>query len=221
MTERTQDRLFAACGIASVVIGLAGAGIATAGGKTHNLTISSTAAQIAHALAKPAGTLVWAGAYMELLSVGAFLAFAVWACAKLGGGLLGAIARATATSYATLTVASLGITGAIAHSAGHGIGVQLGSALVAVNEALYVTTWFMAVFFLLAAGPLALTSSRRALGWSAIGIALATLFATAVSLQNFGQLSVMLWFAWIVYASIALARPERARAGAVAVAQSA
>jgi hypothetical protein len=218
MKGRMQDRLFAACGIGSVVLELAGAGIATSGGRTHNLTASSTAAQIAHALAKPAGTAVWVGAYLELLSFGAFLAFAVWVCARLGGGLLGAIGRAAGTSYATLGVASLGVMNAIAYRAGHGLNVQLGRALVTVNEALYVGTWFLSTFFLLAAGALALTSRRRALGWSAIGLALITLVATAVSLGNLGQLSVLLWFAWIVYASIALARGERARAAEVAVA---
>src|SRR6476646_1170636 len=106
MIGRLQDRLFAACGIASVVLELAGFGIATAGGRTHNLTISSSAAQIAHALAKPSGNLVWVGAFLELLSFGAFLAFAVWACAKLGGGLLGTLGCAAGTSYATLGVAS-------------------------------------------------------------------------------------------------------------------
>ena len=45
---------------------------------------------------------MWVGAYLELLSVGAFLAFAVWACVKLGGGLLGAIGHAAAAGYATL-----------------------------------------------------------------------------------------------------------------------
>ena len=84
MNERTHDRLFAGCGIAFVVLDLVGAIIATVGGKTHNLTISSTPTKIAHAVAKPAGTAVWIGAYLELLSVGAFLAFAVWACVKLG-----------------------------------------------------------------------------------------------------------------------------------------
>jgi hypothetical protein len=218
MNERMHDRLFAACGIASVVLQLAGSGLATVGGRTHNLTAASTAAQIAHALAKPAGTAVWVGAYVELLSFGAFLAFAVWACAKLGGGLLGAIARAAGTSYATLGVASLGVMNAIAYRAGHGLSVQLGSALVTVNEALYIGTWFLSTFFLLAAGALALTSSRRALGWSAIGIALVTLVATAVSFDNLGQLSVLLWFAWIVWASITLVRGERVRAAQVAVA---
>jgi len=169
MNERTHDRLFAGCGIAFVVLTLVGAGIATVGGKTHNLTISSTSTQIAHAIAKPAGTAVWIGAYLEFLSVGAFLAFAVWACIKLGGGLLGAIARASATGYATAIVASLAILAALAHRAGHGIGVQLATTLVTLNEALYVGTWFLSVFFLLAAGALALSGTRRVLGWSAIG----------------------------------------------------
>jgi hypothetical protein len=221
MIGRTQDRLFAICGIGFVALELAGAGIATAGGRTHTLTISSTAAQIAHAIAKPSGTLVWVGAYLELLSLGAFLAFAIWACAKLGGGVLGAIGRAAGTSYATLSVASLGIADAIAYRAGHGLGVQLGGTLVTVNEALYVGTWFLSVFFLLATGALALTSGRPALGWSAVGIALITLIATAVSVENLGQFSVLLWLAWIVCASIALARGERAPARTVAVAQRA
>src|SRR6266566_4057722 len=221
MNERALDRLFAGCGIAFVVLTLVGAGIATVGGKTHNLTISSTPTQIAHAVAKPAGTAVWIGAYLELLSVGAFLAFAVWACVKLGGGLLGAIARTAATGYAAVTIASLAVMAAIAYRAGHGMGVQLATALVTLNEALYVCTWFLSVFFLLAAGALALSGMRRALGWSAIVVATITLIGTAVSLENLGQLSSLLWLAWIVYASIALARGKRAPAGAVAVPQRA
>ncbi len=221
MNERTHDRLFAGCGIAFVVLTLVGSGIATVGGKTHNLTISSTQTQIAHAIAKPAGTAVWIGAYLELLSIGAFLAFAVWACAKLGGGLLGAIGRAAATGYATATIASLGVMAAIAYRAGHGMGTQLATTLVTLNEALYVGTWFLTVFFLLAAGALSLTRMRRALGWSAIGVALLTLIGAAVSVENVGQFSVMLWFAWIVYASIAIARDKPAPATAVAVAHGA
>jgi len=221
MNERTQDRLFAGCGIAFVVLDLVGAIIAMAAGKTHDLTISSTPAQVAHAMASPASTAVWIGSYLEFLSVGAFLAFAVWACAKLGGGLLGAIARTAATGYATVTIASLGVMAATAYRAGHGMGVQLAATLVTLNEALYVGTWFLTVFFLLAAGALSLTRMRRALGWSAIGVAALTLIGTAVSLENLGQMSGMLWFAWIVYASVAIARGKPAPAGAVAVAHSA
>jgi hypothetical protein len=218
MNERTQDRLFAASGIASVLVMLAGVAIGATGGREF-ATISSTPAQIAYALAKPAGPAVWVGAYLELLSFGCFLAFAVWACAKLGGGLLGAIGRATATSYATVSIVALAVGDAIEYRAGHGVGVQLGSALITVNEALFVGTWFLAVFFLLAVGPLALMSDRRGLGWSAIGTAATILVLTAVSLDNLGQLSNVLWLIWIVGASIALGRGERAPRGSVAVAQ--
>jgi hypothetical protein len=221
MNERKHDLLFAACGIAFVVLDLLGAIIAMAGGKTHDLTISSTQTDIANAVAKPVGTAVWIGGYLEFLSVGAFIAFAVWACVKLGGGLLGAVARAAATGYAAVTIASLAIMAALAYRAGHGIGVPLAKTLVTVNEALYVSTWFLAAFFLLAAGALALSAARRALGWSAIAVAVLTLIATAISVENVGQFSVMLWFAWIVFASIAIARGERAPARTVAVPQNA
>jgi hypothetical protein len=221
MNERKHDLLFAACGIAFVVLDLLGAIIAMVGGKTHDLTISSTQTDIANAVAKPADTAVWIGGYLEFLSVGAFIAFAVWACVKLGGGLLGAVARAAATGYAAVTIASLAIMAALAYQAGRGIGVQPATALVTVNEALFVGTWFLAVFFLLAVGALALSAARRALGWSAIGIAVLTLVATAISVENIGQFSVMLWFAWIVFASVAIARGKRAPARTVAVAQSA
>jgi hypothetical protein len=220
MNEHPQDRLFAACGIASVALMLAGVGVGATGGREF-ATISSTPAHIAHVLAKPAGTAVWIGAYIELLSFGCFLAFAVWACAKLGDGLLGAIARAAATGYATLSIASLGVMDALEYRAGHGIGLQLGSALITINEALFVGTWFLSVFFLLAVGPLALTSGRRTLGWGAIATALITLVLTAVSVDNLGQMANLLWLIWIIWASMTLARGRRAPAGAVAVAQHA
>ena len=214
MIGRTYDRLFAACGIAFVALELGGVAI---GGKTHHLTVSSSASQVARALAKPAGTLSWVGGYMELLSFGFFLAFAVWACSKLGGGLLGQIAHGAAVSYATLSVASLAVIDAISYRAGHGLDVQLGRTLVSVNEALYVGTWFMIAFFLIAAGAAALGSERRGLGWSAICIALFTLLGTAVSVTGIGQFGILLFFIWTVWASISLTHQTHVvRAAAVA-----
>jgi hypothetical protein len=218
MIARTHDRLFAACGIASVALELVGAAL---GSKAHHLTVSSSATQVAQTLASPASTLSWVGGYLELLSVGFFLAFAVWASSKLGGGLLGQIARAAGTSYATLSVVSLGVIDGMSYRAGHGMGLQLGRALVSVNEALFVGSWFLAAFFLIAAGASALGSARRGLGWSAIGIALFTLIATAVSVTGVGQFGILLFFIWIVWASISLGRGTRVAAGAAAVAQHA
>ncbi|HEV8250481.1 MAG TPA: hypothetical protein VGQ15_10955 [Gaiellaceae bacterium] len=221
MNERIQDRLFAGFGLVSVALMLAAVAIGSTGGDTRTLTISSTPEQVAHALAKPAGSAAWIGAYIELLSFGCFLAFAIWACAKLGGGLLGQIAAAAATSYTTVSIASLAVMDALTYRAGKGMSVQLGSTIVTLNEALYVCTWFLAVFFLLAAGPLALSAGRRALGGSAFAIAAIMLVTTASSLDNIGQMAFMLWLAWIVFASLTLARARRVSAEAVALAQHA
>jgi hypothetical protein len=222
MNERIQDRLFAGFGLVSVALMLAAVAIGSTGGDTRTLTISSTPEQVAHALAKPAGSAAWIGAYIELLSFGCFLAFAIWACAKLGGGLLGQIAAAAATSYTTVSIASLAVMDALTYRAGKGMSVQLGSTIVTLNEALYVCTWFLAVFFLLAAGPLALSAGRRALGGSAFAIAAIMLVTTASSLDNIGQMAFMLWLAWIVFASLTLARAKkRVSAEAVALGQHA
>lgn len=107
---------------------------------------------------------------------------------------------------------------ALAYRSGKGIGVRLSSTLVTVNEALYVCSWFVAVFFLLAVAPLALAAGRRALDRSAIAIAVIQLVTTAASVDDLGQLSFTLWFLWIVFASIALARGKQARARATTVA---
>jgi len=58
-------------------------------------------------------------------------------------------------------------------------------------------------------------------GWSAIGVATLTLIGAAAAVDSVGQFTVMLWFAWIVYASIAIVRSKPAPARAMAVAQSA
>ena len=109
---------------------------------------------------------------------------------------------------------------AIAYRSGKGMGVQLGSALVTVNEALYVCTWFLTAFFLLAAGSLAFAAGRRALGRSAIAIAAIQLVTTAASVDNLGQMSFFLWLVWIVYASVTLGLGRRARATSPAIAQA-
>jgi hypothetical protein len=217
MNERRQDRLFAACGIASAVLVHVGLFVGLASGQAF-VNLGSSPAKVAHELAKPAGTGVWVGAYLGLLGFGAFLAFAVWATAKLGGGLLGATARTAATAYASVSIAALCVFDAVEFRAGHGMGTQLATALTNINEALYVGSWFLSAIFLLAVGALALTSARRVLGWSAIAIALLSLAAAAAPTNSLAENAVLLWFIWIVFASISLARSERTPLEAAAVA---
>jgi hypothetical protein len=209
MTARLHDRLFAACGILFVVLELGGAFIAMGTGKTHSLTISSTTSDIASAIAHPVGTGTWVGAYMEIVSVCFFLAFAVWLTEKLGGGLLGSVARMAATANAAAGVVCLGIGDAISYEAGRGMTVPVARTLVTVNEAAYVCTWFVVAGFLAAVGILALRAGRRIIGWSALGIVVLTLVLTPLSLDNLGQLTQMLWLFWTVGVSIALARVPR------------
>jgi len=155
MDERTQNRIFAALGVGSVVLNLGGLAISTAAGQSVT-TIGSTPAHIAHALAQTAGTGVWVGAYLGVLSVGCFLAFAAWACARLGGGLLAQIARGGAVAYVSVTLASFAVVDTVLYRGGKGMSLDLGTALTTLEEALYVCSWFCAAFFLLAAGALAL-----------------------------------------------------------------
>jgi hypothetical protein len=217
MNQHTENRCFAACGIASAVLVHVGMFVGLASGQAF-VNLASSPEQVAHELVKPAATGVWVGAYLGLLGMCAFLPFAVWATAKLGGGLLGALARIAASAYASVSIAALCVFDAVEFRAGHGIGAQLGAALTNINEALYVGSWFLSAVFLLAAGALALTAARRALGWSAIVLALLTLAAAAAPTNGLAEDTVLLWFAWIVWASISLARREAALTPAVAVA---
>jgi hypothetical protein len=214
MKERTQDLLFGACGIASAVLVHLGLFVGLASGQAF-VNLGSSPTKVAHELAKPAGTGVWVGAYLGLLGFGVFLAFAVWATARLGGGVLGAIARSAAAAYASVSIAALCVFDAVEFRAGHGMGTQLATALTNINEALYVGSWFLTAFFLLPAGALALQSGRRALGWGAIAIALLSLAAAAAPANSLAENAVLLWFIWIIWASISLARGEREPAGAV------
>jgi hypothetical protein len=217
MNARLHNRLFAACGIAFVALELGGTFLAMATGKTHDHTVTTSTAKLAAAIARPVGNGVWAGAYMELLSIGFFLAFAVWAAEKLGGGLLGSVTRAAAYANAGAGVAALAVMNTISYQAGHGISLGTARTLTVLSESIYVSTWFLTAAFLTAAGILAVRAGRRALGWSAMAIVAYTLVLTPLSVDNAGQFSQLFWLAWVVCASVALARsPRRVPAPAIA-----
>ncbi len=212
MNEPTNDRFFAGAGIASVVLTLVGALVAMIGGKTHELTVETSTAKLARDLAVPASTATWVGAYVELIGTVLFLCFAVWACLRLGRDVWSMIGIAAATAYTAVTVAALALMDAISYRAGHGIGTPLARMIVTVNEAMYVTTWFLFALFLVAAAILALAAGRRLLSMSAAAIAAFTLAAAPLSFNGIGQASEMLFFAWTVGASITLLRRQPQRA---------
>lgn len=218
MNLQLRDRWFAACGIASVVVELVGTFVQLGSKDTHSLTWTSSQTAIAKAFSHHATTVVWFGAYLEILSLGLFLAFALWAAQKLGGGLLGSIASGFAIANVAVSMVSLGLLDGSAYLAGKNLPLSTAHALVVVNGATYVTTWFLMSFFLLALAPLAIAGGRRIVGWSAVGIPALILFATAADATNLGQLSGVLPLLWIVGASIALVRCDPHRAATPAVA---
>jgi hypothetical protein len=208
MNEPTNDRFFAGAGVASVVLTLAGALVAMIGGKTHELTVGTSTAKLAEDLAAPASTATWAGAYVELSGTVLFLCFAVWACLRLGRDVWSVVGIAAATAYTAVTVTALALMDAISYRAGHGIGTGVARTIVTVNEAMYVTTWFLFALFLVAAAVLALAAGRRLLGTSAAAIAAFTLVAAPLAFNGVGQASEMLFFAWTIGASITLLRRQ-------------
>jgi hypothetical protein len=217
MTERVHDRWFALCGIVFVVLELGGTFLSMATGKTHGLTVGSSTAAVGRAIANPVGTGVWAGAYMELLSVGFFLAFAVWLADRLGGGLFGSILRLAAAASAGGGLVSLALINVLSYRAGHGIAVDSAETIVTTSEAIYVGTWIFTATMLAAAGLLALRAGRPVIAWSALAIVAYTLVFTPLSFDGAGQFSQLLYLAWVVAVSIALTRGGREPARAVAV----
>lgn len=219
MNLTIRDRWFALCGVASVVVELVGTFVQLGSKDTHSLTWTSSDAAIAKAFSHHATTIVWIGAYLEIVSMGLFLAFALWAARKLGGGLLGSIASGLAIANVAMSMVSLALLDAAAYLAGRALPLSTARALIVVNGATYVTTWFLMAFFLLALAPLALGAGRRIVGWSAAGIAALILVATAADPANLGQLSGgLLPLIWIVGTSVALVRREPRRAVTPAVA---
>jgi len=208
MNLQSRDRWFALSGLASVVVELVGTFVQMSSKDTHSLTWASSTGAIARAFAHHADTVVWIGAYLEVVAMGLGLVFAIWAAAKLGGGLLGSIASGFAVATTAVSLVSLALLDASAYLAGSGLPVATAKVLVVTNGATFVTTWFLTAFYLLAVAPLALAGGRRALGFSAVVVAAFTLVGTAASPENAGQLSTMLWLAWVVGASIALGRRE-------------
>jgi hypothetical protein len=211
MNEPTNDRVFAGAGVASVVLTLVGALVAMIGGKTHELTVATSTAKLTQDLAAPASTATWVGAYVELIGTVLFLCFAAWVCLRLGRSIWSVVGIAAATAYTAVTVSALALMDAISYRAGHGIDIPLARTIVTVNEAMYVTTWFLFALFLVAAAVLAVAAGRRLLGTSAAAIAAFTLIAAPLSFNGIGQVSEMLFFAWTIGASITLfrRRPQR------------
>jgi len=206
MTQDRLSRIGPVSGVAYAVLELGGFAVAGAGGSAM-VTLSDPAAKIVNAFARPVGTGVWIGAYMELASLAAFAVFAAW----LFGSRRGPLATAgliTAGVYIAVTVVSLVIGDVLEYRAGHCIGAQQTLALFDLQVGLYTATWGIAAAFL-ALAPVT--------GWlrrSALAIAALSLIGMAVPTADPGQFATVLFIAWILATGLIAARRPSALASA-------
>jgi hypothetical protein len=210
MTEDRFFRLGPLCGLLFVVLNFGGAMVASAGGRAM-VTLGDSNAKIVHAFADPVGAGAWIGAYAELLSLPAFAVFAAWLF-RSRHGVVARVGMLGAASYLAVTTLSLVIGDVLAYQAGDGLGAQTILALFDLQAALFAVSWGIA------GGILAIAPVK---GWSrraALAIAALSFVGMAMPKAAPGQLATMLFFVWVLAASVApmLRRGEAAGAAPVA-----
>ena len=205
MSEDRLSRLGPLCGLLFVVLELAGTAIGSAGGRAM-VTLGDSNAKIVRAFADPVGTGAWIGAYMEILSMPAFAVFAVWLFRSSSGmvvrvGLLGV------ASYLVITTVSLVIGDVLSYKSGHGLVTQTVLALFDLQAGLFAVSWAVA------GGILAIAPVTGWLRRAALFIAALSFAGMAVPKAGPGQLAAMLFFVWVLAASVG---PMLRRRGAAA-----
>jgi hypothetical protein len=198
VTDNRLSRFGPLSGVAFVVLQLAGVAIGAADGRAM-VALGDPRSKILDAFSKHVGTGVWIGAYLEALSIAAFVVFAVWLFRSVRG------AHATAGLIAAGAYAGVGIVALIAGDAleyglAHGMGDQTALALFYVQSGLFFATWGIAAA-LLALAPVD--------GWlrrSALAIAALLLVATAFPTAGPSQLPNMLFLIWAAVTGVVAAR---------------
>jgi hypothetical protein len=198
-------RLAALSGVLFVVLELVGAVVGR-----EMVTLSDPTSKVVNTFADPAGSGVWVGSYLELVSLGAFAVFAACLFYRRGGRLATA-GMVTAAAYVAVTVVSLVVGDVLEYRAGHGIGAQEILTMFDLESGLFIVTWG------LAAGVLALAPVTGWLRRSALVIAALLLVAMAVPKADPAQFPNMLFLIWVIAASVSMARRPQVVTHAAAV----
>jgi hypothetical protein len=216
MTDRTLERLGAACGIPAVVLSPVGFALIGAAGFGGDPTTPRE--DIARAVARGSGEQVLAGAMVDTLGAVFFVIFAarLWATLRRAEGEPGWLSLACFAGALMAIGASF-----VDKSAFFALGFKLGHGL-STDEAVLLTdisagSFLIAQAFMgvLLAGAAAVVSLRwRALpvwlGWSAAGIAVANLIGVPLG-PEIGFVAFMGFLAWMLATSFYLTlRPARA-----------
>jgi hypothetical protein len=198
MTEDRLSRLGPLSGVLFFVLEMAGFAIGSASGRA-NVTLGDSSSKVLKAFADPVGSGVWVGAYLELVSLAAFVVFAAWLFRSPRGPLATAGVIA-AGAYVAVTLVSLIVGDVLEYRAGHGMGAQETLALVDLQSGLFAASWGIGGAFL------ALAPTTGWLRRSAVAIAALSLVAMGAPKASAAQMVAMLFFLWILAAGVALAR---------------
>lgn len=214
MTERSWQRLGAACGVFSVALAIAGLGVmAFSSPKLMDATLASSEREIAMAFARPATMGVWVGLYLQVIGFLLFVVFAgrLWATlrqAEGGTGWVSNVAFGAGLLFAGITLLAIAFWGVQDYQAGAGIDVQAAMLLTDLHIGTYYLSWAIQALFLAATAvvSLGMRALPRWLGWSAAAISVASLAAVATPTGDFAEIPAFLFLIWIVAVSVVLMR---------------
>jgi hypothetical protein len=208
--DRLVYRLFAASGVAYVALVVLGNDIL--GGNSQAPDPGAPRAAIAAWLAvQGAPTLKdWASLYSEGLGLLLLLVFAAMLAATVrraegeGGPVAMTVLVAGATS-AAIKLISIPIALAALYRAPQGIDIQVGAALIDINNFCFILTWAVDGVMLaaLAIGGLRYKALPAWLAWFTAVVAVALLAAPAL-IAGPGFLAMLLFLVWAVISSITL-----------------
>jgi Domain of unknown function (DUF4386) len=208
MSNRPIPLPAALSGLVAVVLLFVGQAI---GGNSPDLTASR--GDIAAWLAKQhASASDYAGGTIEILGILTMIVFAatLWTVLRGGDGEDG-VAAATAfgagLASATLKLASVPAVFAAVWRHDQGVGPQLATALVDMNNVAFVLTWALDALMLAAAATVIVRRRvlPRWLGWFA-GVTAAILLLSTPAADHVPPLGMLLGFVWIVATSVVLTR---------------
>ena len=157
----------------------------------------------------PPTTMQWAGGYLEVLALLAFVVFVayLWRVlrdAEPHAGWLPGVALCAGLLTAAIKLASLPAAFAGLYRAKEGISPQLATALVDMNSVAFALTWATTALMLAATATVALRTGvlARWLGWSGLAIAVALL--ASVPFFTADPPTFLLAWLWIIAVSVAL-----------------
>jgi hypothetical protein len=195
-------RLVAASGLFATVAIIAGLIVSVAAGRAE-VTLASTASQVAAALDAPAAGGVWIGLGLETLGLLAIVVFGAGLASQLTGWTSHAVGGAAVT-FSAVSLVAMAAVALYERQAGTGLDPETARAFVGLAGLLYAATWVAGGLLVALAG----TAFGRGLRWSAAAIAVLSFMALAAPASETAQLPAFLQLLWIATASVALLWPR-------------